>query len=120
MIGHTSKGVWRAQALTHAVGFLFAKLAAIKTMKKQYIIYLIVGIVALALIGGGWYAYKFRECVKGVSYVPPREQREIGGGLSGLQPIPDKGDYYRFHYKYDIDLREFKTSDDAMRACIWK
>ncbi len=34
LIGHTSKGVWRAQALTHAVGFLFAKLAANKTMNN--------------------------------------------------------------------------------------
>lgn len=85
-------------------------------MKKQHIIYAVVGIAALILIAGGWYVYKYRECVEKVSYVPPREQG-IGGGFSGYQLdriANDKGDYYNFM------SRKFKTSDDAMRACIWK
>lgn len=87
-------------------------------MKKQYIIlyFVIIGIV----IAGGWYFYTFRACVKKVSYEPPREQGEIiGGGYSGVQRIvghPDKGDYYSF----DFGLHKFKTSEDAIRACIWK
>lgn len=83
-------------------------------MKKQTILYLVAGIVALILIAGGWYAYKFRGCMKKVSYVPPREQGETGGGFSGLRRVTDKGDYYRFNFQ------EFRTSDEALRACIWK
>ena len=83
-------------------------------MKKQNIFYLIVGIVALILIAVGWYVYKYRDCIKKVSYVPPREQKSVFlDPLRGLRQ-GDKGDYYVF------DSREFRTSDEAMRACIWK
>ena len=91
-------------------------------MKKQHIIYLVVGVLILILFAGGWYAYKYRECVKKVSYVPQREQEEItDGGFSGLGlkrvvGHPDKGDYYSF----DFGLHKFKTSEDAIRACMWK
>ena len=91
-------------------------------MKKQQIIYLVVGIVILLITAGGWYSYKYRECVKKVSYVPQREQGEItGGGYSGsgLRRVvghPDKGDYYSF----DFGLHKFKISEDAIRACMWK
>ena len=91
-------------------------------MKKQHIFYLVFGIATLLLIAGGLYVYKFRECVKKVSYIPPREQGEIVvGGFSGLglkriAGHPDKGDYYSF----DFGLHKFKASEDAMRACIWK
>jgi hypothetical protein len=83
-------------------------------MKKHHIIYLVVGIIILILFAGGWYAYKYRECVKKVSYVPSGEHRKTGGYLFDKYQILDNGDYYIF------DLREFKTSEDAMRACIWK
>ena len=89
-------------------------------MKKQNTYYLIAGIILLILVAGGWYVYKSRECLNKVSYTPPREQGEIvGGGFSGLRRIlgnPDKGDYYSF----DFGLHKFKTSDDAIRACVWK
>ncbi|OGG47014.1 hypothetical protein A2671_00530 [Candidatus Kaiserbacteria bacterium RIFCSPHIGHO2_01_FULL_49_13] len=83
-------------------------------MKKQAITKLFIGIVAILLIAGGWYVFKYRSCIKQINYVPPREQSMTGGGLSGLKPITDKGDYYRF------DFREFRTSNEALRACIWK
>lgn len=88
-------------------------------MKKIYI-YLVVGIVVLILVAGSWYAYKYRLCLEKVSYVPSREQGEIvGSGFSGLRRIvgnADKGDYYSF----DFGLHKFKTSEDAIRLCIWK
>ncbi len=89
-----------------------------KIMKKQNF-YLVAGILALILIAGGWYMYKYRSCLKQINYVPPREQGKTDGGFygSGLQRIsgaPDNGDYYRFEF------REFKTSEDAIRACVWK
>jgi len=83
-------------------------------MKKQYIIYLVVGAMILFLVAGGWYIFKYRGCLKMVNYIPSREQGGIGGGFSGLQRVADKGDYYRFYGQ------EYKTSNDAMRACIWK
>lgn len=84
-------------------------------MKKQHIIYLVAGIAALILIAGGWYAYKYRACVKKVSYVPSREQKtEFGGSGYTLGRVSDRGDYYIFF------SQKFKTSEDAMRACIWK
>ncbi len=83
-------------------------------MKKQYIFYLVIGIVVIILGVGGWYAYKYRSCLKQINYVPPREQNEIGGGFSGLRREDDKGDYYRFSFQ------EFRTSDEAIRACMWK
>ncbi|GEM_PF-3043151 len=85
-----------------------------KIMKKYYILYLVSGIMILILVIGGWYAFRYHLCLKQVNYVPPREQSETGGGLSGLRPITDKGDYYRF------DFREFKTLDETLHACIWK
>ena len=83
-------------------------------MKKRQIIYLVVGIVILILIAGGWYMLRYRSCIKKIYYTPPREQSETGGGFSGLRRVNDKGDYYRF---YD---QQFRTSDEAIRACIWK
>lgn len=85
-------------------------------MKKQHTIYLVTSIATLILITGGWYTYKFRECIEKVSYVPPREQgvQVNTGYISALNPAKDKGDYYLFF------PQKFKTSDDAMRACIWK
>ena len=91
-------------------------------MKKQYIIYLVVGIIILILVAGGWYMFRYRSCLKNISYVPPREQEEVvDGGFSGLGlkrvvGHPDKGDYYSF----DFGLHKFKTSEDAIRACMWK
>lgn len=84
-------------------------------MKKHHILYLVAGIAIFGLIAGGLYAYKFRECVRKVSYVPPREQQGIIGG-SGylLGRVTDKGDYYKFMGQ------EFKTSEDAIGACIWR
>ena len=90
-----------------------------KDMKKNHIFYLIIGILVVTLVVGGFYVYKFRECVKKVSYEPPREQGETIGGFSGLRRVvgvADKGDYYSF----DFGWQKFKTSDDAIRACIWK
>lgn len=83
-------------------------------MKKQHIIYLIVGIATLIILAGGWYAHKYRSCLKQINYVPPREQAETGGGFSGLRRVANKGDYYQFSFQ------QFRTSDEAMRACIWK
>ena len=69
---------------------------------------------------GGWYAYKFRSCVGDVSYVPQREQGATTGISLGSSPYRqflgaarDKGDYYSFRG------REFKTLQDAIRACMW-
>ena len=83
-------------------------------MKKQHIIYLVVGILVLLIGAGGWYIFRYRSCLKKIHYTPPREQAEIGGGFSGVKRVADKGDYYRF---YD---QQFRTSDEAIRACIWK
>lgn len=83
-------------------------------MKKTTILYLIIGVVILIFTIGGFYIYKFRECVKKISYVPPREQNATGGGFSGFLQVDDKGDYYRFNFQ------SFRTSDEALRACIWK
>ena len=83
-------------------------------MKKQHTIYLVVGIAALIITTGGLYAYKYRSCLKLINYIPPREQEEVGGGFSGLHRVADKGDYYRFGFQ------EFRTSDEALRACVWK
>jgi len=83
-------------------------------MKKQTIFYFVVGVAILGLIAGGLYAYKFRGCVKKVYYQPPREGSVPNPNLSGLQRVVDKGDYYEF-----MGLK-FKTSEDAIRACIWK
>ncbi|MDP3792213.1 MAG: hypothetical protein Q8Q89_00590 [bacterium] len=90
-------------------------------MKRQNIYYLVSGIILLILIVGGFYIYKFRKCLNKVSYTPSREQGEITGSgrSSGLRRIsgnPDKGDYYSF----DFGLHKFKTSDDAIRSCVWK
>lgn len=94
-----------------------------KNWLKQNTYYLIAGVILLILIAGEWYTYKFRGCLNKVSYTPPREQGEVtvGGWFSGLglkriSGNPDKGDYYSF----DFGLHKFKTSDDAIRACIWK
>lgn len=83
-------------------------------MKKQHIIYLISGVAILVIAVVGWYALKYRSCLKQVNYVPPREQGATGGGFSGLRRVDDKGDYYRFNFQ------SFRTSDEALRACIWK
>ncbi|MFH1170751.1 MAG: hypothetical protein V1704_04300 [Candidatus Vogelbacteria bacterium] len=83
-------------------------------MKKQTIYYLVIGIATIIIITGGWYAYKYRSCLKQINYIPPREQNEMGGGFSGLRRVDDKGDYYRFSFQ------QFRTSDEATRACIWK
>lgn len=83
-------------------------------MKKQHIIYLISGVAILVIAAAGLYTFRYRSCLKQINYVPPREQGVTGGGFSGLRRVANKGDYYRF------DFREFRTSDDAMRACIWK
>lgn len=76
--------------------------------------YLFISVAILILIAGGLYTYKYRNCLKQLSYIPPREQIETGGGLSGLQRIADKGNYYRIYGA------EFRTFDDAMSACMWK
>lgn len=83
-------------------------------------IVLVISVLLLAVIVlGGWYAYKYRECVGDVSYVPAREQtqqvQQVGSGWAagGLRKASDKGDYYQFRG------RDFKTSQDAIRACIW-
>lgn len=83
-------------------------------MKKQTIFYFVAGVAIFSLITGGLYAYKFRGCVKKVFYVPPREGSLPNSNLSGLQHVVDKGDYYKF-----MGL-QFKTSEDAIRACVWK
>ena len=83
-------------------------------MKKRSVVYLIVGIFILVIGASVWYMFRYRSCLKHIFYVPPREQSEIGGGYSGLEPIADKGDYYHFNFQ------EFRASDEAMRACIWK
>ncbi|MDP3957156.1 MAG: hypothetical protein Q8Q10_01495 [bacterium] len=86
-------------------------------MSKSIKVSLIAGTVILlgALIfGGWWYVSKTRECVKEVRYQPPREQtnKTCSGGF--LPCINDKGDYYTFVGK------QFKTSEDATRACMWE
>jgi hypothetical protein len=81
-------------------------------MKKQHIIYLVIGVTALVLIVGVWYVQKSRSCLKQVSYVPPREQTE--NGVFSWDRTNDKGDYYRF------GEREFRISEEAIRACIWQ
>jgi len=45
--------------------------------------------------------------VEKVSYIPPKESQRIGGFQT------NKGDYYEFNN------RDFKTSEEAIRACIW-
>lgn len=86
-------------------------------MKKQTIFYLVAGVTALILVAGGWYAYKYRGCAKIINYIPPREGKDAGSGFYGAVHSLDKGDYYILG---NYELRKFKTSDDAMRACIWK
>jgi hypothetical protein len=86
-------------------------------MKKQHILYLGAGIVFLILIAGGWYTYRYRECAKMINYIPPREGKDAGSGFYGAVHSLDKGDYYILG---NYELRKFKTSEDAMRACIWK
>lgn len=86
-------------------------------MKKQTIFYLVAGVAALILVAGGWYAYKYRGCAKIINYIPPREGKDAGSGFYGAVHSLDKGDYYILG---NYELRKFKTSDDAMRACIWK
>ena len=84
-------------------------------MKKQTIFYLVVGVVVIILIVGGLYIYKYRGCVKKVFYQPPREGSIPNPNQrSGVQFVVDKGDYYQF-----MSLK-YKTSEDAIRACIWK
>jgi len=80
-------------------------------MNKSF--YLIFGIVALIIFAVGWYAYKYRSCLKQINYIPPREARDLGDGFYGALHSVDTGDYVFFSQK-------FKTSDDALRACIWK
>lgn len=84
------------------------------TIKKAIFFYLAIGIVAIILLVGGWYIYKYRGCTKMINYIPPREGKNAGSGVFGAVYSLDKGDYYRF------DSLNFKTSNDAMRACIWK
>jgi len=85
------------------------------TMKKQHVIYLIVSVLVIILFAGGWYLIRYKSCLKKIIYIPPREQKETGGGFYGsLRGSSDKGDYY------SLGGMKFKTSDDAMRACIWK
>jgi len=86
-------------------------------MKKQTIIYWIVGVTILIIVAGGWYIYRYRECAKTINYIPPREGRDAGSGFYGAVHSLDKGDYYILG---NYELRKFKTSEDAMRACIWK
>lgn len=85
-------------------------------MKKQYITYLLVGIVAIILVAGGLYAYRYRSCLKRINYIPPREGTEPNPSVTrGLRyKSVDKGDYYIFYGK------EFRTSGEAIRACIWR
>lgn len=80
-------------------------------MKKQTIFYLVVAVAALILVAGG--IYKYRDCAKVINYIPPREGRDAGSGFYGVAHSLDKGDYYIYK------LRKFRTSNDAMRACIW-
>jgi hypothetical protein len=85
------------------------------TIKKLSLFYLIAIIIVIIFLAGGWYLYKYRTCVKMINYIPPREEKNTGFGLSSFAgDIANKGDYYRF------DIHNFKTSNDAMRACIWK
>lgn len=86
-------------------------------MKKQTIFYLVAGVVALIFVIGGWYVYKYRECAKMINYIPAREGKDAGSGFYGAVHSLDKGDYYILG---NYELRKFKTSKDAMRACIWK
>ncbi|MFH0828568.1 MAG: hypothetical protein V1907_00075 [Candidatus Kerfeldbacteria bacterium] len=81
-------------------------------MKKQHA-YLIIGFVVIIVIFGGWYIFRLHKCEKQITYIPPREARDAGNGFRGLKYSVDGGDYYLFHFK------EYKTSDDATRACIW-
>jgi len=83
-------------------------------MSKQNILKLGIGVIILVLISVGWYVFRYRSCLKQINYIPPREQSETGGGFSGLRKVTDKGDYYRF------GSQEFRTSDEALRACIWR
>ncbi len=78
---------------------------------KKYTLKLTIVIVVLVLFVLGVYANKYSKCLKDIIYVPPREQIESG---SGFYRVSDKGDYYSFFG------RNYKTSDDAVRACIWK
>lgn len=81
-------------------------------MKKQHIIYLVIGIIALALVAGGWYAYKYRGCVKAVSY------RQLGDYYVIEHDNFSPGSLAKEYEEYLFE--KFKTSNDAIRACIWK
>ncbi len=63
-------------------------------------------LVGVPILGGWWYISKTRWCVSEVHYQPPREQNVVSN---------DKGDYYTFD-----EYNKFKTSEDAISACMWK
>ena len=77
-------------------------------------IFALVTVLIMGVIFGGWYIYKTRTCVKNIVYIPSREGRDAGSGFYGALNSIDKGDYYQF------GIQKFKTSGDAMRACIWE
>lgn len=90
------------------------------TDKKIIKVLGIILLISIPIFGGWWYVSKTRECVKDIQYVPTREGYEPTageksiGGLYASNLRQDKGDYYTFGGK------QFKTSDDATRACMWE
>ena len=82
-------------------------------MKNPYKIS-IIGAIVIILAFGGWYFYKYRSCVGEVAYTPTREGSEgVGSGFQKSLTTIDKGDYYTYRFK------QYKTSSDAIRACVW-
>lgn len=79
-------------------------------MSKPIKISIIIGIVVL-LVFGGWYVFKKRECVNGVLYIPSSEWDNSREFKSDKGKV---GDYYV------SNRRNFKTSEDAIRACMWE
>ena len=85
----------------------------IKSLDNKKILALVF--ITLVVLGG-WYAWKTRECINQISYVPPQDNEQTVrtlGELGGIRKITDKGDYYLFRGG------KFQTMQDAMSVCIW-